>query len=594
MAPETAIHYSAADFMLAAEMHMPRYLSAFVTAIFLDTMVHAQDPQLTSIFPPGGQRGTTVEVVIDGKDLKDAHKLVFSHPQVSATKVASKLPGVRFALTLPDAETEFDVYAVTPTGLSNPRRFVVGALAEVNEKEKNDDAKTAQAVKLPLVINGMLEPGTERDYYRFELAANQQFTLHFRSETLDGTARPALTLYGPSGKELLHDDGRDAEPALNFTAPEAGEYLLKVEERAYQKGDYNVYRLSLCTAPYLVGAYPQLLTRGKEQTVTLYGYRLPGGKSHPSGLEQAQVTINAPQVGDPDGGGWSPGNSAYFDAFRYRHPGVLGEVRFGLAEGDVLTDGGMHHDSEKQAQPLAVPAVVAGRFLRPRQIDWYRVTAKKDQKVWLEGVGERDGKVMDLEINIHDAKGKVLKTIGDFALAKGETTPIPMATFDPMELWSVPADGDYFVIVRDLFGPTQWGVTRTYRLMLLPRREEVRVLALPTGTTPRGLGVMPGGSATVQLIALRRHGHQEPIRVRAETLPPGLEVKEVVIGPKDQMATLTIAAAKDAAAWTGKLSLLAQTDIERKTQKMPVLGLTTVRGPSLRRCDGIVAAIVSK
>ena len=78
---------------------------AIVAVLVLASATHAQEPQLTSLFPPGGERGTTVEVVLDGKDLKDTGKLYFTHPQVSATKVVSKLPGVRFALKLPDAET---------------------------------------------------------------------------------------------------------------------------------------------------------------------------------------------------------------------------------------------------------------------------------------------------------------------------------------------------------------------------------------------------------------------------------------------------------------------------------------------------------
>src|SRR5206468_380176 len=94
-------------------------------------------------------------------------------------------------------EGEYDAWVVTGKGLSNARRFAVGRLPEVNEAEPNDEPKSAQVVTLPVIINGRLTPGTDRDHYRFELAAGQRVAIHFRSETLDGSARPALTLFGP-------------------------------------------------------------------------------------------------------------------------------------------------------------------------------------------------------------------------------------------------------------------------------------------------------------------------------------------------------------------------------------------------------------
>src|SRR5205823_5728543 len=88
-----------------------------------------------------------------------------------------------------------DVWAVTAKGLTNPRRFAVGSLPQSNEKEPNDEPESAQAVKLPVVINGSLNPGTDRDYYRFDAGAGQRVTFHFRSGTLDGSARASLTLF---------------------------------------------------------------------------------------------------------------------------------------------------------------------------------------------------------------------------------------------------------------------------------------------------------------------------------------------------------------------------------------------------------------
>src|SRR5687768_15375359 len=65
--------------------------------------------QLTSVFPPGGKQGTTVELTIGGNDMDDLERLTFSHPGlVAAPKMSTPtdfeptpkpLPG-QFTLTI--------------------------------------------------------------------------------------------------------------------------------------------------------------------------------------------------------------------------------------------------------------------------------------------------------------------------------------------------------------------------------------------------------------------------------------------------------------------------------------------------------------
>ena len=53
-------------------------------------------------------------------------------------------------------------------------------------------------------------------------------------------------------------------------------------------------------------------------------------------------------------------------------------------------------------------------------------------------------------------------------------------------------------------------------------------------------------------------------------------------------------AAKDAAAWVGRLKLVAETELDGKMQSVLVLGLTSVRPGIVRRCDGLVGAVLGK
>lgn len=562
---------------------------------------HAQgpEPRLMCIFPLGTQRGTMVEVTITGTNLQDARGLVFSHAGISARPLQPN----RFAITTTAdvPEGDYDVWAVAPSGMSNPRRFAVGALPEVNEKEKNDEPKSAQVVQLPIVINGSIQPGTDRDYYQFELSRGQRLTLSWRSETLEGSVRPALTIIGPTGGELLHDDGRAVEPVLDFQAPDNGNYLLRVEERAYRGDTQSFYRLALFSGPRLVAAFPHVLTRGKTQPVTFYGYQLPGGKPagamFPRDLQTIEVSVPAPVDGDADGGGWTLASAAFMDGFRYRHPGVSGVVRLGLVDRDVTLESSSAHATPASAQPVTLPCAVAGRFVQPREVDWYRFAAKKGQALWIETVGERDGKVMDLDLAIHDAQGKVLLQLADTIPPKESPVKCPLGSLDPMGDWQVPADGEYFLMIRDLYSSRTSGVERTYRLSIEPRREAVRVVAIHANAAPSGFAMSAGGGATLQLIAIRRGGHEAPIRIRAQQLPPSLEAKEAVIPAKQLTATYTVAAAKEAIPWVGKFSLMAETEIDGKMQTISIVPLTTVREgvtPLVRRCDGLMAAIVGK
>src|SRR6185369_520084 len=144
--------------------------------------------------------------------------------------------------------------------------------------QRNDRTQSAQAVTFPVTIHGGIDPATDRDCFLFKLDENQRLTVRCRSTTLDGTVAPALTLFDPTGREVRHDGGNIVEAVIDFRAAQSGEYVVQIEDRAYRRDTSSQYRLEMFTGPRLVAAFPTVLTRGKSQTVTLYGYDLPGGK----------------------------------------------------------------------------------------------------------------------------------------------------------------------------------------------------------------------------------------------------------------------------------------------------------------------------
>jgi hypothetical protein len=557
----------------------------------------AAEPQLRGLFPMGVSRTGTIEVTLSGSDLKDARQLVFSLPGLTAERRGEN----RFAVTADGSlpEQEGEVWALTPAGLSNPVRVSVGDLPLVIEHEPNDGAATAQQVALPVIVDGAINPATDRDEYRFEVEAGQRVSMAFRSESLGGSVRPALTLFDPGGRERLHDPGGPAEPVLDFQATEGGGYRLRVEDRAYRRDEFSTYRLGLFTGPRLVAAFPAVLMRGKPQPVVLFGYELPGGRAagagFPPGLERLDATIDAPAAGAPDGGGWTSASGLMLDGFPYQHPAVRGSMRLGLVDGEITAETEGRHDTLATAQEVPVATVIAGRFLRPAEVDWYRFTAKKGEALWIEGVGERAGLVMDLDVAIHDLKGKMLQTLGDTAQPKAVASQLPLETLDPMGAWTAPADGAYALVVRDLYGPVAWGVDRSYQLRLGPLRDEARVVVLPPRVDrPCGISVPQGGQVDLLLTAVRRGGSPAPITVHAEGLPPGLEAKPTTIPADQSTKTMTLSATTDAPVWAGLFALRAETQRDGVSRGVPVLAATVVRPgkPSaFRLCAALAAAI---
>jgi len=201
--------------------------------------VWAQLPQarLNTIYPLGGQRGTTVDLSLGGGvDLDEASQLYFSHPGITAVqKTAGQPPqpvAGQFVVTIA-ADVPVGVYDVrvrSMYGLSNPRSFVVGALKETTEEAamkaaidlataaaakakealdkdaNNEGLKKAKAdadalvakvsqpnntidkpttIELNTVVNARSEAATDIDWYRFSAKAGQRVIADLRSKNLD-------------------------------------------------------------------------------------------------------------------------------------------------------------------------------------------------------------------------------------------------------------------------------------------------------------------------------------------------------------------------------------------------------------------------
>ncbi len=130
---------------------------------------------LHTIFPPGGQAGTSVTVTVEGVALEGLRDLRSTIPHLIVKQTDAK----HFTLNLP-AETPpgvYDLRALGLHGMSSPRAFFVSNRAEYLEKEPNDALDTAQPLPLDVVINGRIDKPGDVDCYRFDARSGQRVVL---------------------------------------------------------------------------------------------------------------------------------------------------------------------------------------------------------------------------------------------------------------------------------------------------------------------------------------------------------------------------------------------------------------------------------
>src|SRR5689334_18681452 len=99
---------------------------ALMTAPCFAQQVTLPLPRLLTVFPMGGQAGTSVDVTITGEHLEDVSALTFSSPKLTANPIAGAEN--KFTVNIaPDAPVGvYDARVMSRLGVSSARAFSVG------------------------------------------------------------------------------------------------------------------------------------------------------------------------------------------------------------------------------------------------------------------------------------------------------------------------------------------------------------------------------------------------------------------------------------------------------------------------------------
>ena len=267
-------------------------------------------PRLYVVMPNGGRMGSTFEVTVTGVDIDEPQGLLFSQPGIKAERSAvaepppsdakkpeaaaagkkksdaKQTPPVKFKVTIA-ADTpvgSHDVRLINKWGVSNPRAFVIGDLADILEKEPNNDVPQAQRVELNTTVNGTISAPTDVDYYVFTGKRGQRVLVSCLASSIDSRLRAALELYDAAGRQLAFNRHYlDNDALLDYTLPDDGDYYVRLFEFSHTQGSAeHFYRLTISTAPWIDAIVPVVVEPGKTTLLTVYGRNLPGGQLDPA------------------------------------------------------------------------------------------------------------------------------------------------------------------------------------------------------------------------------------------------------------------------------------------------------------------------
>ncbi len=548
----------------------PSRLHAFIVATAaLLAVAHTELPvaRLDTVFPPGGTRGTKIDLIATGADLDEASALHFTHPGIAATLKPDK----HFAVTIaPDVPAGiYDVRVSGLFGVSNPRAFVVGELPESVKAQPNDKPDAAIEIPLGSVVNGNVNPSTA-DYFKFTAKPGQRVLIECLAPEIDSRLSPVLAVLDAAGRELAtsHRGG-----LLDFTAPAEAAYVLRLHDLAFAGGPDHFFRLTITTGPHVDFVLPSSAQPGVKTKFTFFGRNLPGGTPASLAgldgrpLEKLAVEVDVPAAGDPRTDGLPDPASAAFDGFSYRLKTVQGTanpVFVSFASAPAIAEQ-EPNNLPPEAQKVTPPCEISGQLFPAADVDSFTFDAKKGDVFWIELSSQRLGSPTKPTVLVQRDNADLLEIISTDANIGG--IRFETASNDPAGRFAVPDDGTYRLRVRDLFGGLRSDPRSVYRLSIRRESPDFRLVAVveppPTKdddrtAAPRSALIRGGGTIPVKVLAFRRDGFAGDIELSAEGLPTGVTSypTKILSGKNDGLVLLT--AGEAAARWIGPIRIIGK------------------------------------
>ena len=265
-------------------------------------------PFITGAFPLGGPAGAKTPVKLTGWNL----------PADAITVDGAKSSGGSVPITLSKDKC-----------ISNTVRFAVDTLPECLEAKSNDKPASAQAIKLPMIVNGRIDAPGDRDVFSFVGKKGDRVVAEVLARRLESPLDSLLKLTDASGKLLaVNDDYEDkgaglvthhADSRIGARLPADGTYYVHLADTQHKGGPAHAYRLrvSLRRPDFALRVVPSGINAKSGMTlpITVFalrkdGYAGPialdlkgvpqsfalGGGDIPAGQDKIRLTLTVSRI----------------------------------------------------------------------------------------------------------------------------------------------------------------------------------------------------------------------------------------------------------------------------------------------------------
>ena len=497
---------------------------------------------IEAVSPRVGQRGTTVEVLIQGSCLKNPREVIFYRPGIKAIEI-TPLPKLqspigtahggrieeqvrcKFAIAPDCLPGEYPFRLRTATEITSLGTFHVTPFRVIDENEQgynsNDSLATALAVKPDVTIRGRIGPSArgDVDLFRVPVFANQRLAVEIDSARIGDIHYGgsefdlAVRILDEQGRELASNDDNPVhlqDPLIAVKTPRTGFAFVEVRRSVFVPED-RVYSLHIGSYRRPLAAFP------------------PGG--------QSGTTCSIRFIGDPLGDYQEsvviPGLNGTFDYFgdapsplhlRSRpYPNVIEETSAMISRVDKL------------------PAALNGLIETRDDIDAYRVTVKKGERLRVRVYAAALGSPIDARLAIRavDAAGRpgpIEIESDDSLLSDRDVFGTSFRsggglkdTLDPSIIWEPRTNGNYLIELSDTSG--SGGPTAIYRIEIEPAADRIDTMLTSTAfdwmecMRTSGLAVPQGNRWTVNLSLPRIQGttYRGELDLVAHGLPAGVQ-----------------------------------------------------------------------
>ena len=507
---------------------LTRFLLTVLTTATLASSALAASPVLSNVIPRGGQRGTDVEILLNGQRLEDAQELMFYEPGIEVAEFAVVNGGQVKAKLKIAADCTLGTKHIrvrAASGLSDLRNFRVGAMPNVMEVEPNSDFKLPQAVANNVTVEGIIQ-NEDVDYFVIEAKKGDRITAEVEGIRLgDSLFDPYVAILNEARFELATSDDAALiwqDGIASIIAPADGKYIVQIRESSYGGNGACHYRCHIGSYPRPLAVVPSGGKPGQKVAVKFLG--------DVSGEFIREFDLPAKAGAD-------------FALFAQDEKGISpsgNRFRVVDLENSIEQE---PNESIQQATKAAAPIAFNGILSSKTDMDFFGFTAKKGQTLDIHVWARRLRSELDPVLILYNAQGGAIASNDD---ANG--TP------DSYIRFGVPADGEYFLEVRDHL--RRGGNAFHYRIEVSPLVPESLMGVNEFAQYVEPKVAIPQGNRYPMLINANRKDFGGPLVFKGENLPPGVVVESFGMSADQGVAQVILAAAPDAPL-AGKFSQIA-------------------------------------